>query len=191
MSVSSRPRRRFVCFGSSRVGPEDPAARAAEDVGRVLAERGIDVLSGGYEGTMGAVSRGAAAAGGEVIGVTTPIFAGRVPNEHLTSHWTEPDYVGRLATLCRQANGFVALPGALGTLSEWTTAWCLMSIGEAEGPLYLFEEPWRPVVETIMNLDEVDSSLTGLLHWIRSADDLAAALDADPGAGTGRTARSA
>jgi len=171
-------RRRFVCFGSSRVGPDDPATHHAEAVGRILDERGIVVLSGGYEGVMGAVSRGAVDAGGEAIGVTTPIFAKRQPNRHLTSHWFEPDYVGRLATLCRQADGFVTLPGSLGTLSEWTTAWCLMSIEQAPGPLFLFEDPWRPLVEAVTALPEFDRSHLERVHFVREPDDLARALDA-------------
>ena len=186
MSANRFPRRRFVCFGRSRVGPDDPSARTAEAVGRILGARGIDVLSGGYEGVMGAVSRGAREGGGEAIGVTTPIFTAREPNEHLTSHWVEPDYLSRLATLCRQANGFVALPGALGTLSEWMTTWCLLTIGEAEGPLFLFEDPWRPIVEAVLTLGELDPVHTSHLHWIVEAEDLARALDGGTGDGTGQ-----
>jgi len=167
-----------VCFGSSRVGAESPAARSAETVGRILAERGITVLSGGYDGVMDAVSRGATEAGGAAIGVTTPIFPRRDPSRHLTAQWTEPDYLARLATLVRQAHGFVALPGGLGTLSEWVTAWVLLTIRQAPGPLFLFEDPWRPVFEAILAVDEVDPAHAEHVHWLRDAADLAPALDA-------------
>jgi len=176
----SLPRRRFVCFGSSRVLSDEPAACHAEAVGRILAERGIDVLSGGYEGVMGAATRGAVGAGGASIGVVTPIFRGRTPHSQLSAVWTEPDYLARLSTLCRQADGFVALPGALGTLSEWTTAWCLMSIREAPGPLYLFEDPWKPLVEAITALPEFDRGHLEHVHFVRRPDDLARALDDHP-----------
>ena len=178
MTGSSRIQRRIVCFGSSRVGPEHPATRTAHEVGRILAERGIAVVSGGYDGTMGAVSEGAASAGGVVIGVTTPIFSERRANPHVAVEWTEPDYLSRLSTLCRQAHGFVALPGGLGTLSEWVTAWCLLSIGQAVGPLYLFEDPWRRVFDTLITLEEIRPPHAELLHWLREPADLGRALDA-------------
>ena len=168
--------RRMVCFGSSRVGPDDAAFGLGVEVGGVLARRGWTVLSGGYAGAMEAVSRGARDAGGRAIGVTTPIFADRAPNLHLDAVWTEPDYPARLAALCRQGHGFLALPGGLGTLSEWTTVWCLCSIGQVPGPLFLFENPWRAVVEPILRLPEVGAERAGLIRWVRDAQDLDAVL---------------
>lgn len=170
--------RRMVCFGSSRVGPSDPEFTLGMQVGAVLARRGWTVLSGGYAGAMEAVSRGARDAGGRAIGVTTPIFADREPNLHLDAVWSEPDYPARLAALCRQGHGFLALPGGLGTLSEWTTVWCLLSIDQVPGPLYLFEDPWRRVVDPILALPEVGPERAALLHWVRDARSLDAALAA-------------
>lgn len=170
--------RRMVCFGSSRIGATDPAFALGVEVGAVLARHGWTVLSGGYAGAMEAVSRGAREAGGRAIGVTTPVFADREPNLHLDAVWTEPDYPARLAALCRQGHGFLALGGGLGTLSEWTTIWCLLSIGQVPGPLYLFEDPWRSVVEPVLALPEVGRGRAELLHWLRDAADLDAALAA-------------
>jgi uncharacterized protein (TIGR00730 family) len=147
--------RRMVCFGSSRIGESDPAFALGLRVGAVLARNGWTVLSGGYAGAMEAVSRGARGAGGRAIGVTTPIFADREPNAHLDAVWSEPDYPARLAALCRQGHGFLALPGGLGTLSEWTTVWCL-----------------------ILALPEVGEVRAGLLHWLGDAGDLDRALAA-------------
>ena len=168
----------MVCFGSSRVLDGQPAHDLAVEVGRVLARRGWTVCSGGYDGTMGAVSRGAREAGGRVEGVITPIFADRQANAHLDAVFSEPDYLARMGTLCRQGHGFLALPGGLGTLSEWTTVWCLLSIRQVPGPLYLFEDPWRAVAEPILALPEVADRFAELLHFVRDADDLDRALAA-------------
>ena len=100
----------------------------ARACGVMLAELGWTVMTGGYEGAMGEVSRGAREAGGRVIGVTTPLFADRIPNEALHEEWTEPDYLARMSTLLRQGQAFVGLPGGLGTLSECLAATCLASI---------------------------------------------------------------
>jgi uncharacterized protein (TIGR00725 family) len=57
-------------FGGSQPREGDAAYAEAMELGRLLAERGHIVLTGGYIGTMEAVSRGARQAGGHVIGVT-------------------------------------------------------------------------------------------------------------------------
>ena len=60
--------------------------------GELLARAGFAVATGGYGGTMEAVSRGAKDAGGEVIGVTAPtVFPDRVrANEHVTTETRSP-----------------------------------------------------------------------------------------------------
>ena len=57
-------------FGGSQTKEGDTAYVEARELGRLLAERGHTVLTGGYIGVMEAVSRGAREAGGHVIGVT-------------------------------------------------------------------------------------------------------------------------
>ena len=57
-------------FGGSQPKEEDAAYAEAMELGRLLAQRGHTVLTGGYIGVMEAVSRGACEAGGHVIGVT-------------------------------------------------------------------------------------------------------------------------
>ncbi|MEJ5198439.1 MAG: DNA-binding protein, partial [Anaerolineae bacterium] len=66
--------RTIAVFGSSRREEESALYREAYELGRVLAGAGYAVLTGGYNGSMAAVSRGAAEAGGRVIGVTCAIF---------------------------------------------------------------------------------------------------------------------
>ena len=57
-------------FGGSEPRPGEPAYEEAFRLGRMIGQKGYTVLTGGYVGTMEAVSRGAAEAGGHVIGVT-------------------------------------------------------------------------------------------------------------------------
>ncbi|MEO5887867.1 MAG: hypothetical protein ABIQ77_09400, partial [Anaerolineales bacterium] len=58
-------------FGGSQPRADSTAYAEAQELGRLLAERGHIVLTGGYIGVMEAVSRGAHEAGGHVIGVTS------------------------------------------------------------------------------------------------------------------------
>src|SRR5512141_3056804 len=60
----------ITVFGGSQPKEGSSAYNEAMELGRLLAQRGHSVLTGGYIGTMEAVSRGASEAGGHVIGVT-------------------------------------------------------------------------------------------------------------------------
>lgn len=164
--------KRCVCFGSSRSDPESEVGRMARACGEEVARLGWTLVSGGYEGAMGAASRGAQSAGGRVIGVTTPAFADRVPNPALDAQFTEPDYLARMATLLRQGHAFVGLPGGLGTMAEWMTAWCLASVDQLAGPLVLFRDPWERVVEPVLRLEDVPAAMGELVLWIDAPQEL-------------------
>ena len=69
----------IAVLGSSRAQPGDPVYAQALALGRALAEAGFAVCNGGYGGIMEAVSRGAGAAGGHVVGVTCSVY-GLAPN---------------------------------------------------------------------------------------------------------------
>jgi uncharacterized protein (TIGR00730 family) len=168
---------RVVVFGSSRCPEGSAHHRQAQAVGRALARRGLTLVSGGYAGSMGAASRGAREAGGRVVGITTSIFADRAPNAWLDHFEEEPDYPARMARLLREGEAWVALPGGLGTLAEWTTAWCLATIGQLPGPLWAFTDPWRPVQEAILRLAEVRAQDAGLVRWVDDSAALERELD--------------
>jgi uncharacterized protein (TIGR00725 family) len=101
-------------------GPEPAAADvldAAEQVGRGLAEAGAVVVCGGHGGVMEAASRGAASAGGTVIGIL-PGLDRAEGNPHLTV--AIPTGLGELRNglIVRAADAVIAVGGAFGTLSE-------------------------------------------------------------------------
>ena len=168
---------RIVVFGSSRCPKDHSCYELARAVGAAIGSRGLTLVSGGYGGTMGAASEGARSAGGEVVGITTKIFTDRNPNPHVNQVIEMQDYPTRLARLLGEGDAFVALPGGLGTLSEWVTAWCLATIDQLGGPLWLFEHPWRRVQQVIAELDEVEGPAGSLIRWIERPEQLADELD--------------
>jgi uncharacterized protein (TIGR00730 family) len=115
------PRLRSLCvFCGASVGRDQRYAAAATQVGTELANRGIDlVYGGGRLGLMGAVADAALAAGGRVTGV---IPAGLVERELAHRGVTDLRIVSTLherkAVMAQLADGFLALPGGLGTLEE-------------------------------------------------------------------------
>jgi uncharacterized protein (TIGR00725 family) len=102
------------------IGPSEATAeecRRAETVGRLLAERGVVVVCGGLGGVMEAASRGAAGAGGTVLGIL-PGTDRADANEHVTLALTTGMGEMRNALVVRAADSVIAVGGAYGTLSE-------------------------------------------------------------------------
>jgi predicted Rossmann-fold nucleotide-binding protein len=114
-----------VVFGSNSPKDGEPDYATARELGRLLAQAGYVVATGGYFGTMEAASRGAKEAGGHVIGVTTSVT---------------------------MADAWVALPGGIGTLSEVALTWSLMQVGEMQRrPFVLVGEQWRKAIGEFSN----------------------------------------
>jgi uncharacterized protein (TIGR00725 family) len=103
-----------VC-GSGEASADDLAR--AEEVGRLLAEAGAIIVCGGLGGVMDAAARGAAGAGGIVIGLL-PGEDRLGASEHLTV--ALPTGLGetRNALIARAADALIAVGGEWGTLSE-------------------------------------------------------------------------
>jgi len=153
--MSTRPL--IAVFGSSTVRPGDPAYTLGIDLGRAIAAAGADAMTGGYSGTMEAVSRGAHEAGGHVIGVTVELFEPRGPvNAWVRERVHTPDLYERLRHLVERADGFVVLPGSIGTLTELFLAWTLVSVGgRHSAPIVLLGPHWGEFVRALRHPDMV------------------------------------
>ena len=105
-------------FGSSRAGPDDPAYALAEKTGRVLAENGFAVLTGGGPGLMEAANKGAMEAGGLSIGLNIDLPQEQAPNPYLGRLLNFRYFFVRKVMFVRYSVAFIFLPGGLGTLDE-------------------------------------------------------------------------
>jgi len=116
----------ITIIGKSAKDPTDPvpaeALRAAEEVGRLIAERGGVVVTGGLSGVMEAVSRGAKSAAGLVIGIL-PGFDKRDANEHVDIAITTGMGWMRNTLTVRAADAVIMISGGIGTLNELTVAY--------------------------------------------------------------------
>ncbi len=143
--------KRVVVFGGSQPKPGDSAYENALRLGQYLGGAGYTVLTGGYIGTMEAVSRGAAEAGGHVIGVTCdeiekwrPVK----PNAWVREEYRLPTLRQRLFVLIDENDAAIALPGGPGTLAEICVLWNHLLINAlAPRPLILIGDEWRTVLE--------------------------------------------
>jgi uncharacterized protein (TIGR00725 family) len=91
--------------------------RQAMAVGRLIAERGCILVTGGLEGVMEAASRGAAQAGGVVVGVVMGDSTSDA-NPYVTVPIATGMGDARNAVIANTADGFIAVGGGYGTLSE-------------------------------------------------------------------------
>lgn len=127
-----------VYCSSSNLAPE-PFFRAAETLGRGLAERKIDlVFGGGHVGLMGRTADAALKAGGAVKGIIPRFLAEReVAHNGLTELHVVETMHERKMLLTGWADAFVILPGGLGTLDELMEILTWKHLGQHQKPIIL------------------------------------------------------
>ncbi|NJC94930.1 MAG: DNA-binding protein [Anaerolineales bacterium] len=143
----------ITVFGGSQPREGESAFEEALLLGRLLAQRGHTVLTGGYIGTMEAVSRGAQEAGGHVIGVTCEEIENWrkvAPNRWVKEEWRKKTLIERLQALIEGCDAALALPGGPGTLTEIALTWNLMIVESLHRrPLILIGDGWQSVFDQV------------------------------------------
>jgi uncharacterized protein (TIGR00730 family) len=173
----------ITVFGGAAPRPGEPAYEEAVQLGRLLALAGHTVLTGGYSGTMEAVSRGAAEAGGHVIGVTCEEIERWRPtsaNAWVKEEWRMPTLTERLLVLMDRSQAALALPGGAGTLVEISLLWNRMLINAVPArPLILIGPAWRRVFDDMFSLQSsyLSSHDTAALSFASSIAEAAVLLD--------------
>ena len=142
-------------FGGSQPKPDSVAYEEARQLGELLATRGYTVLTGGYIGTMEAVSRGAAESGGHVIGVTCDEierWRDVGANQWVKEEWKRKSLMERLQVLVQECDAGIALPGGPGTLTEISLMWNLMIVESMHRrPLVLVGDGWQSVFDQFLH----------------------------------------
>jgi uncharacterized protein (TIGR00730 family) len=176
------PPRLIAVFGSSRAAPGDEPYEQGVECGRLLAEAGFGVVTGGYGGLMEAASRGAADVGGHVVGVTVPdVFPGRSgPNAWVTEELPASHLVERIHHLTDITAGSIALPGSIGTLTELAMAWNLAYVARFDGsplkPVVTVGPVWRDLVAHLTDLLDTDALVTCVEDVESAVQELATTL---------------
>ena len=165
-------------FGGSQPKEGDSAYTDARLLGGLLAQRGHVVLTGGYIGTMEAASRGAAEAGGHVIGVTCADISrwrGIGANRWVKEEWKKENLHERLQALIDNCDAAIALPGGAGTLTEIALMWNLMIVESIHPrPLILVGEGWQSVIDQVfaaqaIYINQAQRELLQFAHDVRTA----------------------
>jgi uncharacterized protein (TIGR00730 family) len=138
-------------FGSARVKPDSDVYRVAQEIGRLFAEAGYAVVTGGGPGVMEAANRGAKDAGGLSVGFTIDLPHEQDPNPYLDICVNFKHFYARKTMLVKAAEGFVMMPGGFGTLDEMFEALTLIQTGKVLNfPVVLFgSEHWKGLLDWI------------------------------------------
>lgn len=132
---------RICVYAGSNPGVLPDYREVAQELGRTLAERGIGlVYGGGRTGLMGAVSDACRAAGGHVTGIIPDFLERKEIADHSIDDLRVVGSMHERKTLMAElADGFIALPGGIGTLEELFEIWTWSQLGQHRKPCGLLD----------------------------------------------------
>ncbi len=165
-------------FGSARTKPDHPSYAKSERVGRALAEAGFGVITGGGPGAMEAANKGASEAGGVSVGlgIELPFEAGL--NDYVDIGINFRYFFARKTMFVKYAQGFIVLPGGLGTFDELFEALTLVQTQKVTSfPVVLLGvDYWQGLLDwlrgTVLaegNINETDLDLLVLTDDVEEA----------------------
>jgi uncharacterized protein (TIGR00730 family) len=117
-------------FGSARVGEDSDVYRLARATGRLVAEAGFAVVTGGGPGVMEAANRGCQEADGLSVGFNIELPHEQGLNPYCDIGVTFKHFYARKTMFVKAAEGFVIFPGGFGTLDEMWEALTLIQTGK-------------------------------------------------------------
>ncbi|MGR3934589.1 LOG family protein [Streptomyces sp. BRA346] len=140
-------------FGSARTPEGSPEYEAGVKIGRALAEAGFGVITGGGPGAMEAANRGASEAGGVSVGLGIELPYEQGLNPYVDIGVNFRYFFVRKTMFVKYAQGFVVLPGGLGTLDECFEALTLVQTKKVTRfPIVLFGNSyWGGLVDWLEN----------------------------------------
>ena len=180
-----------VCVFCGSSDAADPAwLDAAGDLGRALAAADLRlVYGGGGVGLMGATAHAAHAAGGEVLGIIPDFLVGKERALEIVQHEVVASMHERKQRFFEESDGFVILPGGIGTLEEIVEllSWRRLDLHHMPVVFYSPDGFWDPLFALFQHT--VDAKLTppafmGAWTVVDKVADIVPALFAGPKAGS-------
>jgi uncharacterized protein (TIGR00730 family) len=168
-----------VCvFCASSTTIDDRYLHLASEVGRAIAARGWDLVSGaGSISMMGAVGRAARAGGARTVGVIPDALVRMEVADHDSDELViTRDMRQRKGLMDERSDAFLALPGGIGTLEELVEAWTARSLNMHHKPVVVLD-PWGDYDHLHALLDHwvdrgfVKAAALEHVHWATSVDE--------------------
>ncbi len=140
-------------FGSARFREPHPLYKSAQRLGKLLAEAGFAVITGGGPGLMEAANRGAYEAGGFSIGCNIELPFEQISNPYLDLSINFRYFFVRKTMFVKYSEGFVIFPGGFGTLDELFESLTLVQTRKINRfPIILYDSSyWKGLLDWIVN----------------------------------------
>jgi uncharacterized protein (TIGR00730 family) len=164
-------------FGSARTPETDENYEAARETGRLLAEAGFEVITGGGPGVMEAANRGAFEAKKVSVGCNIELPFEQSPNPYQTHFLTFKYFFVRKTIFIKYSNAYIIFPGGYGTMDELFEALTLIQTRKIRNfPVVLFNSQyWRGLLSwltsTMLNEKMIGAEDLGLIHLTDSPKD--------------------
>ena len=138
-------------FGSARVDAASEPYQLARTTGRLFADAGFAVVTGGGPGVMEAANRGCREAGGLSVGFNIELPHEQGLNPYCDIALTFKHFYVRKVMFVKAAEGFVIFPGGFGTLDEMFESLTLIQTGKVmHFPVVLLDgEYWRELLDWV------------------------------------------
>jgi uncharacterized protein (TIGR00730 family) len=155
------------CFGSARAPEGSRPYELARETGRLFAEAGWAVVTGGGPGVMEAANRGCREGGGLSVGFNIELPHEQGANPYVDLAMTFDHFYARKTMFVKAAEGFCVFPGGFGTADELFESLTLIQTGKVlHFPVVLVGEAyWSPLLEWVRR--------SALADGMVSAEDLA------------------
>lgn len=170
-------------FGSARTKSSNKYYKQAEEISFMLTEKGYGVITGGGPGIMEAANKGAKRGEGKSVGLNIEL-----PNEQSSNKYIDNDklinfdyFFVRKVMFMKYSQGFIVLPGGVGTLDELFEAITLIQTQKiAKFPIILVGKSfWEGLIEWIKNivLDQENNISTEDMYLFHLVDESKDAVD--------------
>ena len=164
----------ITIFGSSKPSGDDEQYLTAYNLGKLLAQNGMDICTGGFNGIMKAASKGAVDGGGQAIGVTVNLWGGKA-NEYVTKEYKCKTLFERIQKLIELGDGYIILQGGTGTLLELAAVWEYINKGLMDiKPMTCHSSIWRKIVSEMNQQMKLEDRSTDLVKSFDSVEQIVA-----------------
>lgn len=164
-------------FGSARTPEDHEYYKAARETGRLLAENGFEVITGGGPGIMEAANRGAFEAGGVSVGCNIELPFEQDPNPYQTHELSFKYFMIRKTMFIKYSNAYIIFPGGYGTMDEIFEALTLIQTRKIRNfPVVMFGSSyWKGLLSwltsTMLSEKNISDPDLGLMYLTDSPQD--------------------
>lgn len=171
---------RVSIFGSSRIRHGDPIYEEVKKLSFVLAQLGVDIVTGGGPGLMEAANSGAVEGQSESrsrsFGLPIHLPTEEAANPFVDQLFRHRTFFSRLHHFVRLSSAFIVMPGGIGTCLETFMIWQLLQVKHIKGhPLVLVGNMWPGLIDwmsaTMLEYGLVSPPDMEIVTVVRSADE--------------------